>query len=370
MVDSGVLYRNPLPGHQGIHGYLPFVVELSAAKFLCVYRRGTAFYSTDGVLAMARSTDGGSTWHDDGVVRDPRRDDRTYSYSAPWLTRLADGSLVLIAVRRDHGDSSRLAVNPATGSFLPVDTLLFRSADGGHTWSEPEVLRVPGGMILDVAGALVELDDGRWFLPFDTGKAYDDPRPARTHMLGLFSADRGVTWSEPEIIADGAAQSISYFHGRVVKLNDGRLFTLLWARDERSGEMLPIHRVVSDVHGRNWSPPETTSVRGQTSWAVDMGDGRVAAAYTFRDDDRPGIMIALSSDGGRTWDLDRQVRLWDATGRETIGVAAADAYPQSHDVIAFGRPVAMRTSGGDVLVSFWCTDACLTQARWARLRLQ
>ena len=369
LVDEGILYRNPLPGHQVVHASIPFTVELSGGELLSIYRRGTAFYSADGVLAMVRSTDGGTTWQEDGIVREQRQDDRPYSYSAPTPTLLSDGSLVLVAMRRDHSDPSMLAVNPKTGALMPVQTLLFRSSDRGHTWSEPEVIEIPDQMILDVSGPVIELNDGRWFIPFDRGKNYDDPSPVKTYMLGLFSNDRGRNWSSPVDVADGRSASIGYFHGRVIKLLDGRLFTLAWARDETSGDFLPIHRVVSDTRGENWSVPAATTLPGQTSWAADLGDGLMVAAYTYRDGAQPGIMAALSLDGGATWDMDGQVRLWDATGRETIGIASVTTYPQSHDVIAFGKPMATRTADGDVLVSFWATEQCMTHARWARLRV-
>jgi len=369
LVDEGILYRNPLPGHQVVHASIPFTLQLPGGELLSMYRRGTAFYSVDGVLAMVRSANGGRTWQESGVVRELRQDDRPYSYSAPTVTLLSDGSLVLVAMRRDHSDPAMLAVNPRTGGFMPVQTLLFRSSDQGHTWSEPEVIGIPDDMILDVSGPVIELNDGRWFLPFDRGKAYDDPSPVKTYMLGLFSSDRGRTWGDAVDVADGRTSGIGYFHGRVIKLLDGRLFTLLWARDEESGAFLPIHRVVSNVRGEDWSAPAATTLPGQTSWAADLGDGRMVAAYTYREGTQPGIMAAVSLDGGVTWDMDRQVRLWDATGRETIGVASVNTYPQSHDVIAFGKPMATRTADGDVLVSFWATEQCMTHARWARLRV-
>ena len=94
------------------------------------------------------------------------------------------------------------------------------------------------------------------------------------------------------------------------------------------------------------------------------------AAYTAREVAPPGIRGVLSQDGGLTWDVEHSVVLWDATGRETIGVAARDVYPVSHDVIAFGRPQATRTPAGDILVSFWCTESCLTQVQFCRLRVR
>lgn len=188
-------------------------------------------------------------------------------------------------------------------------------------------------------------------------------------MYGLFSTDEGRTWGDRVTIADGEADAVGYFHGRVVRLLDGRLFTLLWSRDERSGAFLPLHRVISDLEGERWSAPASTGLPGQTSWTVDLGGGRLVAAFTHREGGIPGIHAALSTDLGATWDLERSVILWDATGRETVGVASVNDYPQSHDVIAFGKPMAIGTSDGEVLVSYWCTEHCVTQARWARLRV-
>jgi len=215
----------------------------------------------------------------------------------------------------------------------------------------------------------VELPNGHWFLPFDNGKAYDDPAPVKPFMIGLLSADQGQTWSERFFFADGAPQQKAHWHGRIISLLDGRLFTLLWTKDLQKDRFVDLHRTFSDSSVHEWSIPEPTGVIGQTSWPVDLGDGRMFAAYTTREATPPGIRGVLSEDGGRSWDSSHEIVLWDATGRETIGVAAKDTYPISHDVIAFGRPQATRCHDGDVVVSFWCTEACLTVARWCRLRV-
>lgn len=369
-VTSGVVFRNPRPGHRVVNAYLPFIEEVGNEELLCVYRRGCAFYSFDGVLARSRSGDGGKTWDEERLVWDPRVDDRPYSYSAPFLAKLRDGTLVLSAFRVDGSDPERLMVNPETGGFLPAETLLFTSSDNGQSWSPPRMVRLPQNVIAYLAGPVVELNDGAWFLPFDMGKAYDDPALPRAVMMGLFSRDRGRTWGNQIFFGDGAPQRKAHWHGRVVKLRDGRLFTLLWTQDLTTGQFVNLHRTVSNEGGTDWSIPEATNLPGQTSWAVDLGDERMFAAYTARDSKTPGIQGVFSDDGGKTWDSRNNVILWDATGRETIGVAATDAYPVSHDVIAFGRPQATALSNGDVAVSFWCTEACLTEARWCRLRVR
>jgi hypothetical protein len=81
-------------------------------------------------------------------------------------------------------------------------------------------------------------------------------------------------------------------------------------------------------------------------------------------------MIALSEDDGRTWNVEDQVRLWDATGWTHLGINQADKYPNSHDTIAFGAPTLHTLPDGDLYATWWCTLASITHIRWARLRAE
>ena len=369
IISDGILFRNPQAGHRVVNSYLPSVLAPSESEWVGVHRRGTAFYSHDGVLAVLRSTDEGASWKEEGLVWDPRKDGTPHTYSAPFLSRLRDGTLTLSAMRNDCSDPDRLMVNAETGGFLPVETLVFRSQDNGRSWSAPQVIEMPDGIIAYVSGPVIEMQDGGWFLAFDIGKAYDDPRPVQAEMLALFSSDQGRSWGDLHRFAGiSPEEQKTFWHGRVIALKSGRLFTLLWTQDLQSEKFIDLHRTTSDETGRHWDVPQPTAIPAQTSWAVDLSNGRMFAAYTVRELDPPGIRGVLSEDGGKSWDLDRNVVIWDATGRETIGIPSTDTYPASHDVIAFGRPHAAATPGGDVLVSYWCTEACVTQSRWCRLR--
>jgi len=137
IVSGGTIFRNPSPGHRVDNAYLPCIQQLASGELFCVYRRGTTFYSIDGVLVHSRSADGGETWQEEGLVWAPRADGRPYTYSAPFLAELSGSNLVLAAFRADCSNPDRLLVNPQTGSFVPVETLLFRSTDNGYHWSPP-----------------------------------------------------------------------------------------------------------------------------------------------------------------------------------------------------------------------------------------
>ena len=92
--------------------------------------------------------------------------------------------------------------------------------------------------------------------------------------------------------------------------------------------------------------------------------------YSLREHAQPGIYAALSTDEGCTWDLERQVQLWDAYGKESIGAARTATYPASHDNIAFGAPHAIRLYDGDIMASFWAGQSGQIVCRWCRLRVK
>jgi hypothetical protein len=151
---------------------------------------------------------------------------------------------------------------------------------------------------------------------------------------------------------------------------DGRIAVLQWTQKVGTGEDYDLHFVISDLTGREWSRPQPTGIMGQTSWLGDLGDGRLVATYTRRDRMQPGIMVVLSEDGGKTWDLENQVMVWDSVGQEYLGVVHKPSYPASHDNIAFGKPNTAVLPNGEIISSWWCTQACVTHARFARLAVE
>src|ERR1041385_2743026 len=107
LLDSGVIYHNPNPGYQYTFACHSHVVQISPQELICAYQRGQALYSVDSVLARARSTDGGKTWVEEPLLHDPVDDDRPYFSPGPFLTPLADGSLLTAPMRIDRSDPNK-----------------------------------------------------------------------------------------------------------------------------------------------------------------------------------------------------------------------------------------------------------------------
>ena len=367
---EGTLYRNQRPGYRAQCAFLPNVVSLSDKELLCLYRLGQAFYSVDGKLAVLRSTDAGVTWHQDGEVCDPGDDGRPYSYSAPHCGKLSDGTLLLISRRNDCSKPNQVFFNPETGGAQPCDIVLFRSVDNGKSWSKPSVLALPGEGLTDTPSNIIELDNGRLFLGCELWKAWDDTNPLHIKCFGVFSDDGGVTWAERVDFPSSSDSVKMYSHSRYTKMLDGRVGTLQWSQEVGSNKNFDLHFTVSDKEGKNWSVPQPTGLMAQTSWMADLGSGTLAAAYTTREGMAPGVFVVLSFDEGKSWDVANQVMVWDAVGQEFLGVVHRPDYPASHDNIAFGKPNLVRLPDGALICSWWCTQACVTHVRYAKLRIE
>jgi hypothetical protein len=373
LVDTGILFINPDPSRYHVWAATAHPVALSETEFIATYQRGAAMYAADSDMAVTRSHDGGITWAHERFICDKQGDDRPYSYHDAMLGRMKDGTLVALGFRIDRTDPDQPMFS-AEGGLLPVENVLFTSSDNGATWQGPRVIELPGGLNLTPACPIIELHDGRWLATFDRFKHYDDSEPYQPLMVGFFSSDKGATWGDMVVVADGAPEGKGFWHGRTIPLSDGRLYTMFWAADmtnESTGPInLPNHVSIASADGKDWPMPQAVNLPGQTNYPAQLPDGRLAAVYTWREADQPGTMIALSADGGLTWDVEHQVRLWDATGWTHLGINQADKYPNSHDTIAFGAPTLHTLPDGDLYATWWCTFASITHIRWARLRAE
>ena len=366
---EGVLFRNPEPGFRALCAYLPNIVPLSDDELLCFYRTGQAFYSLDGRIGQLRSSDGGRTWADETAPRATDPSVPKYTYTAPHGSLLADGTVLLLAQRHLADDAEAVRFNPATGGMRQGDVVLFRSSDRGRTWSPSQVLDLGTRDAIDAPSAVIELGDGTLFLACEQWKTWDDASPLHIRGFALFSSDRGRTWGERVDFPSAADETRMYSHSRYTQMRDGSIGVLQWTQSVGGDQNFDLHLVTSDSTGRVWSEPRPTGIAAQTSWLADLGDGLLAAAFTDRTGMQPGIFVALSSDAGRTWDLENRLMAWDAVGQEFLGVTQRPAYPASHDNIAFGKPNLARLPSGDLVVAWWCTQACVTHTRYARLRV-
>jgi len=243
-----------------------------------------------------------------------------HTYRIPSLLVTAEGTLLAFCEGRrndvsDHGD---------------VDLLVKRSADGGHAWSEHEVVYddVVWAAVTDGNPCpVVDEHTGTIWLPFTR-----DNRD----VLVTESVDDGRTWTEPVDVtarvkhpdwtwyATGPGVGIQLerepYAGRLVVPCDhgGRV------SDGHRPDVLSSHVIYSDNHGTSWHRSESVHPHTNECQVVELADGRLLLNMRNHfgrdgaDPARAGARaVATSEDGGETWS--------DVTFDETLVEPACQA---------------------------------------------
>lgn len=256
--------------------------------------------------------------------------ERYHTFRIPGMIVAQDGSILLFAEGR-RGDGS----DPRRDENAPIDIVMRRSADNGHTWEEMVVIdsgyRADGDQVdfgdptpvLDATTGIVFVFYGQW--P-DLGPIYPvygqstDPDEGNHSLWVRSSADHGKTWStaiqivypdEPEETGDG-------LYWRYVEPGPGSGIQLRWQeRESRNGRLVvPAKRAgsstpngavtveplayYSDDHGKTWQFGNVTpGPEANESEVVELIDGRVL--LDGRQDRGRFRRRHFSRDGGVTW---------------------------------------------------------------------
>lgn len=354
------------------------------------------------------------------VYRNPRPHVRSRQAVFPSLAMLPGGEI---------GCAFALA-----SAFEASDmfTALGRSSDGGHSWSEPELLyRSPLDPPSSSNVRIASLLDGRLVAG---GARWNRTRiddglvnPAtlgfvETDLFLLRSAD-GRAWSAPQPVVPPLAGPSFELCSPLVPLRDGRLLwpTSTWRGWEGAAPNgMQAVALVSEDDGVTW--PRWLEVmdgvaRDVVFWElkiVPLGHGLLAVAWAHdlaAGRDLP-VHLAFAPDGrafgpprathllGQTTtplplDDDRLLLVYRRTDRPGLWAELARSVPdgglrreaelelwsgavtgaagsgtaREMSALRFGLPSLLRLPDGDVLCAFWCVEDCIAVVRWLRLRV-
>jgi predicted neuraminidase len=301
-----------------------------------VWFSGTQEGVADISIWFSRLDSGRQIWSDPVQLSD----DPARSEQNPILYVHDSGDIWLLWTSQHAGnqDTARVLRRISTDgarSWGPVEVLLPESADGGVFVRQPPVT-LPGGRILLPIFHCVRVDGRRWV-------------GDRDHSSVMVSDDAGATWREVMV-----PDSTGCVHMNIGRLSDGTLVALY-----RSRWADAIYRSVSTDDGESWTAPVPTELPNNNSSIqfVVLSDDRLALVFnessaadatdrrvslydeiddtgivepglaapaepepTLSDDDGPRafwgaprapMTLALSSDGGVSWPVRRNLEVGD-----------------------------------------------------------
>lgn len=365
-LTSGILFKNELPHVKSIHAYFPSVAAMPDGSLVAMYVLGEAFEAVNQNVYLSRSDDRGKTWKHLGQIEINKTDKLTSTFGRIAVTK--EGELIANLVRFDRSAYPGQGLsNPETLGIVPAEMLLIRSNDRGDTWEEPEEIIPPlVGPEFELCSPINILNDGRWVLPTSTWRSWEGDSPNGNRMVAFVSEDRGCTWPDYFDVMHSENNNLIFWESKIVEFPDGRLLAVAWCYDEKTKTDLPNQYSISNDGGVSWSRFASTELIGQTLTPFLLGDGKIMNIY--RRMDQPGLWASLAEIKGDSWINLGQQPLWghqSVEGKTNVGENMSDNFA----TLKFGAPNIVRLSDGELFITFWCYEQCVSVIRWFRFTL-
>lgn len=233
--------------------------------------------------------------------------DGYHSFRIPAIVSTKAGTLLAFCEGRK--DSRSDAGN--------IDLVVSRSADGGQSWSRPQVVWDDGDNTCGNPAPVVDQSTGIIWLPITWNHGKDSEKkikdgtskfPRRVYIT--HSADDGLSWAKPEEIsastrldhwrwyATGPGNAIQLQHGS----HAGRLLIPANHSDHQDSAKHPYrsHVFWSDDHGASWTLGAVQEDKTNESAVVELPhDGLLHVMRSYHGTNRRAM--AVSEDSGRTF---------------------------------------------------------------------
>jgi len=364
-LSSGVIYRNPKAHICSRHAYFPSSVQLPSGELVATFSLGEAFESEDCHLFLSRSSDLGQSWSEPAAVSPTISDQAISEFGRiSWVGNQA--VLLLVHCDRSHYPGEGLT-NPANMGFVPTQFKIQWSSDDTLTaWTDPEDIQSPlEGPCFELCCPITPLSDGRWLLPTSTWSDWDGNLANGYRMLAMVSHDQGRSWPEWLDVMHYEEGPRYYWESKIIELSDGTLFANAWVYDPQQEVDLPSQYALSRDAGQTWTEPLSMELFGQTMTPIELADGRLLNVY--RRMDEPGLWAQISRLDGDKWVNEACQPLWGHTVADLA--KHEDTMVDHFRTLRFGAPDMIQLDNGEIFLSFWCYEDCVSVIRWFRFRV-
>ena len=363
-IKTGMIYRNPKPHIKSINAYFPSVVELENGEMVATIRLGEAFEAHDLASYIIRSTDYGDNWELEGRICD-RTKDRKTTDSARLMAY--NGELYAFMIRQDRHRSEYGLTNPENTGYVEQELMIVKSYDKGHTWSAPKIFSPAiEGPAFEICCPIVPLSNGNWVIPTSTWQGWDGYCPNGLKMIGLVSKDGGESWPEYVDIMNDKEQNIIYWESKVLEIKKDVVLAVAWGYDNTNKVDMDNQYAISYDGAKTFTKPMSTHLRGQTLTPLILDDGRILCVY--RRMDKQGLWANISKIEGEEWINEEEICLWGGTYNGLV--ATSDNMSKNFSKLKFGAPSLIKMTTGEIFVSFWAVEDCVSNIRYFKFKIK
>jgi predicted neuraminidase len=288
--DDIVIHRVIGTEFPGRYKHPATVAELANGDLYIAYYSGAGEYEGDTACYGMRLVKGTTEWTRPVIIADTP--DRSDGNVAVWQ---APDGIVWIFYVTNYGP---------TWSSARVKCKV--SKDGGHTWSDSDMLAFEEGSMARSRPIL--LNDGDYLLPLyhETGEDRERTAPDTCSYFLRYNPKK-KTWTPTNRIYS----KMGNLQASPVQIDDNYLVAYI----RRGGNFAPnkdgwLYRSESRDGGRTWSPGKETEFRNPNSAAdfIRLANGHLLLVFNDNNEgDRMPLTVAISTDNDKTYPYRRDV---------------------------------------------------------------